>query len=101
MYCPFYPICFSESPGSLLLDRPRSARCVLKHRANRLDKYFVVLSSFAWMGLERERPAIQFGRRGGVRPVLGVGLLRISHYPHTPTHPHALQKSQPSFLITA
>jgi hypothetical protein len=22
-------------------------------------------------------------------------------YPHTPTHPHALQKSQPSLLITA
>jgi hypothetical protein len=22
-------------------------------------------------------------------------------YPHTPTHPQALQKSQPSFLITA
>ena len=27
--------------------------------------------------------------------------LRLSLYPHTPTHPQALQKSQPSFLITA
>jgi hypothetical protein len=25
----------------------------------------------------------------------------VNNYPHTPTHPHALQKSHPSFLITA
>jgi hypothetical protein len=30
-----------------------------------------------------------------------LGDVLILLYPHTPTHPHALQKSQPSFLITA
>ncbi len=29
------------------------------------------------------------------------GPLLSKYYPHAPTHPQALQKSQPSFLITA